>query len=114
MASNNSNFSVHSESATRAPVVPQLATGVDRHSADDQGRAQSATGIESDLQARSGGMDLESDTHPGHFDIRKCPGCGGKPGSGGAFSLAGERKAAMRDFVQEERHRLLQNFRFLS
>ena len=60
MASNNSNFSVYSESATRAPVVPQLATGVDRHSADDQGRAQSATGIESDLQARSGGMDLES------------------------------------------------------
>jgi len=71
MASNNSNFSVHSESATRVPVVPQLATGVDRHSADDQGRAQSATGIESDLQARSGGMDLESDTHPGHFNIRK-------------------------------------------
>ena len=70
MASNNSNFSVHSGSATKAPVVPQLATGVDRHSADDQGRAQSATGIESDLQARSGGMDLESDTHPGHFDIR--------------------------------------------
>ena len=67
MASNNSNFSVHSESATRAPVVPQLATGVDRHSADDQGRAQSATGIESDLQARSGGMDLESDTHPIFF-----------------------------------------------
>ncbi len=58
MAMNREFFSVYSESATRAPVVPQLATGEERFSGHDQGRVQSATGVEFGYQAQTGGTIL--------------------------------------------------------
>ncbi len=58
MVMNREFFSVHSESPTRGPVVPQLATGEERFSRHDQGRVQSATGVEFGYQARTGGTNL--------------------------------------------------------
>jgi len=70
MASNQKNFSVYSESATRAPVVPQHATGVDRHSAEDQGCVRPATGVGGSYQARTGGTDQVSTSQPGQSASR--------------------------------------------
>ena len=90
MAMNREFFSVHSESATRAPVVPQLANGEERLSEHDQGRVQSATGVEFGYQARTGGTNLGISSQPGQLILRNCPGCGRKPGNGEKFSLRGE------------------------
>ncbi len=89
MAMKRKFFSVHSESATRAPVVPQLATGEERLSGHDQGRVQSATGVEFGYQARTGGTNLGISSQPGKLILRNCPGCGRKPGNGEKFSLRG-------------------------
>jgi hypothetical protein len=108
MAMKRKFFSVHSESATRAPVVPQLATGEERLSGHDQGRVQSATGVEFGYQARTGGTNLGISSQPGQLILRNCPGCGRKPGNGEKFSLRGEGKEVVRKFVQEERQRNLE------
>ena len=103
MAMNREFFSVHSESATRAPVVPQLATGEERLSGYDESRVQSATGVELGYQARTGGTDLGISSQYGQLRYINCPGCGRKPGNGEKFSLRGEGKEVVRKFVQEER-----------
>ncbi len=65
MTTNRSKYVVHLESATRAPGVPQLATGESQDHGDEQGRVQSATGVGFDLQDRSGGTDLASTSRLG-------------------------------------------------
>ncbi len=92
MTTNRSKYVVHLESATRAPVVPQLATGESQDHGDEQGRVQSATGVGFDFQDRSGGTDLVSTSRLGQSMNFHCSGCGGKPGDGGKYFLRREGK----------------------
>src|SRR5438309_12077877 len=89
MSSENSFSSVRSESAPRAPAVPQLATGM----TERQREARFATGVESGDQAWTGGTDLASTPQKG---LLKCPGCGGKPGNEKRCSLDGAERSALR------------------
>ncbi|CAN5951242.1 unnamed protein product [Sphagnum jensenii] len=101
MTTNRSKYVVHLESATRAPVVPQLATGESQDHGDEQGRVQSATGVGFDFQDRSGGTDLVSTSRLGQSMNFHCSGCGGKPGDGGSIFLGGRVKGDKNIYSRE-------------
>jgi hypothetical protein len=88
MTINRSKYVVHLESATRAPVVPQLATGESQDHGDEQSRVQSATGLDSTF--RTGPVERTWRVlRAGAIDEFPLPGCGGKPGDGGKYFLGG-------------------------
>jgi hypothetical protein len=108
MSSNEKNLSVRGKSATRASASPQLAAGVGLPFADNQGRVQSVTGAEFGYQARTGEMDLAENSQSGISSGKCCPGCGNKPGNGTRYTLEGDGKESLRQFVQVKRQSYLE------
>jgi len=108
MASNPQFEQDHSELDPRALVDPQTFTGMPPVSGGDQRRIRPSTGVESDDQARTRGMDPDGTSQPGRELKWSCPGCGGKPGNTNRYSLCGEEKTELRTFVREKRRRFLE------
>ena len=74
-------------------------------SGGDQRRIRPSTGVESDDQARTRGMDPCGTSQPGRELQWSCPDCGGKPGNSPCHSLCGDEKSEIRTFVREKRRR---------
>ena len=108
MASNLQFEKDHPELDPRALMDPQTSTGMPPVSGGDQRRIRPSTGVESDDQARTRGMDPCGTSQPGRELQWSCPGCGGKPGNSPRHSLYGDEKAEIRTFVQEKRRRFLE------
>ena len=81
MASNTQFEKDHSELDPRVLVDPQTSTGMPPVSGGDQRRIRLSTGVESDDQALTRGMDPDGTSQPGRELKWSCPGCRGKPGN---------------------------------
>ncbi len=57
MASHRENSQVHQESAPRAPVVPQHATGMRNNNGNEQRQIGLTSGAQFGVQARTAGTD---------------------------------------------------------
>lgn len=108
MASHRENSQVHQESAPRAPVVPQHATGMRNNNGNEQRQIGLTSGAQFGVQARTAGTDPGGTSQPGQNLKLFCPGCGGKSGNDARCSLSGPGKQELRSFVEERRRNLLE------
>jgi hypothetical protein len=65
MASHRKNSQVHQESAPRAPVVPQHATGMRNNNENEQRQIGLTSGAQFGVQARTAGTDPGGTSQPG-------------------------------------------------